>query len=278
MTLRLLVLAVLLAGCGASAQQPGAGTATPSDPTQASEETTVPGIAPKDTGFPIDAKPRPIVLVGSPLVVDKGFHTDAEKADVGRGGFTFVGTPPKTPDPQDVQLPDGQVKLSLISALDAVRAMSVEQVDNPVKLVKAEEGTYEFLSDRGKLALPSWRFTTESGTELVWPAPVPEAFWGMGINQPSTSAPSATESGSTLEVVMESAPSPCPGDQPATAEPVVHESDKSVIVSVKINGEVGDCPRDLALHTQAYQVKLAKPLGARLLLDTGGGVVPVTKR
>jgi hypothetical protein len=47
---------------------------------------------------------------------------------------------------------------------------------------------------------------------------------------------------------------------------------------VRTIGTVGQCPRTLALVMQPYPVKLAQPLGNRLLVDGQGGVVAVTKQ
>ena len=80
------------------------------------------------------------------------------------------------------------------------------------------------------------------------------------------------------------APSPgaCPGDPTYTYDPVLAESGTAVVVGVRphIVGTVpgshrADCGSDLVLRLQPYQVRLAAPLGNRVLVSSSGGPVPV---
>ncbi|MEJ2855585.1 MULTISPECIES: hypothetical protein [unclassified Saccharothrix] len=270
---RLLVLALaasLAAGCASS--DTGSGTATgPVLPTEA---------APVD--FPVDAKPRPIVLLGSRVEVVDGYKSGEEKLGATEGGFEFVGTPPATPEAAPVELPDGTSKLPFLPMSDALQAVSAPprgkgQQNAPVRLVSAEFGTAEFSTDRGRWPLPAWRFTTEAGSVLAMPALAPDWFWRLGEVQPAVTT-NASGTGVDITVSMPKAPEPCPGDEPARNEPVVTESATSVTVTVRTIGTVGQCPRTLALTMQPYPVKLAKPLGNRLLVDGQGGVVAVTKQ
>lgn len=266
---RLLVLAVaaVLTGCGANHD-----SASPA-PLSTS---------PTPVDFPVTAKPRPVVLLGSRVEVVDGYRSGEEKLGAAEGGFEFVGTPPATPEPATVTLPDGPARLSFVSAADALQAISAPprgkgQQNAPVRLVGAEFGTAEFTTDRGRWALPAWRFTTEAGSVVATPALAPDLFWRLGEVRPAVTT-SATGAGTDLTVSMPKAPEPCPGDEPARNEPVVTESETSVTVTVRTIGEVGDCPRTLALVVQPYEVKLTEPLGNRLLVDGQGGVVAVTTR
>ncbi|RKT72760.1 hypothetical protein DFJ66_6084 [Saccharothrix variisporea] len=264
----MLALVGLLAGCGA---HNGIGRG-PTLPTEAA--------APVD--FPVDAKPRPIVLIGPRVEVVDGYRSDGEKVGAMEGGFEFVGTPPATPEPAQVTLPDGPAQVAFLPMADALQAVSAPprgkgQQNAPVRLVSAEFGTAEFSTDRGRLPLPAWRFTTEAGSVLATPALAPDLFWKLGEVRPAVTT-NATGDGVDLTVSMPAAPTPCPGDEPARNEPVVTESATAVTVTVRTVGTVGDCPRTLALTLQPYPVKLASPLGNRLLVDGQGGVVAVTKR
>ncbi|MEU7530341.1 hypothetical protein AB0A74_31755 [Saccharothrix sp. NPDC042600] len=266
---RLLVLAVtaVLAGCGATHDA-------------ASPAPLVTGPAPVD--FPVTAKPRPIVLLGSRVEVVDGYRSGEEKLGASEGGFEFVGTPPATPEPATVALPDGPAQLSFVPAADVLQAVGAPprgkgRQNAPVRLVSAEFGTAEFTTDRGRWPLPAWRFTTEAGSVVATPALSPDLFWRLGEVQPAVTA-NAGGDGTDLTVSMPAPPEPCPGDEPARNEPVVTESETSVAVTVRTIGKVGDCPRTLALKLEPYPVKLAKPLGNRLLVDAQGGVVAVTTR
>ncbi|MBP2338754.1 hypothetical protein JOF41_004932 [Saccharothrix coeruleofusca] len=246
MRAHLLLAVLLLAGCGVNASETG--------------RTTTPApLRPVD--FPVDRHPRPIVLLGEPLAVERGFASNEEKLS---GRYELVGPPPATPEPG---------ALPLIGAAEAVAAMSRPSDRPPVKLVRAEFGTARFRTDRGALELPAWRFTTESGSSLARQALAPSAVWPA---RPSMYT--ATEDGLELEVTMLAAPQACPGHGPVTAEAVVAESATSVAVGLRTAGELGGCPRTADLRTQPYRVTLSAPLGARLLVDGQGGVVEVTKR
>ncbi|MBB5955296.1 hypothetical protein FHS29_001877 [Saccharothrix tamanrassetensis] len=288
MRLRVLALAVLLTGCG---------TATHGDGTPGGQ---VRPAAPPPADFPVAASPRPIVLVGPVLAVVDGFASGDEKLGSHSGAFEFAGPHPATPEPARVTLPDGPATLPFIPVADALGAMA-RQAEvpaagppsatpptttpgagtttapaPPVKLVAVEFGSAEFPTDRGRRALPAWRFTTEAGSVVAWPALRPDAFWKPGEVRPAIVAGPASGTGADLTVPMASAPDPCPGDAPARNEPVVAETRTAVAVSLRTIGTVGDCPRTLVLKTQPYQVKLAEPLGNRLLVDGDGGVIAVT--
>ncbi|WP_433264484.1 hypothetical protein ACQPZF_35210 [Actinosynnema sp. CS-041913] len=290
MRLRVLALAVLLTGCA---------TANHSEGRQA------PSAAPPPADFPVSASPRPIVLIGPMLEVVDGFRDGDEKLGSASGAFEFAGLLPATPEPAAVTLPDGPTTVTFIGPADALRAMAAQAggpkatppgttplfttgpdtaPPNPtpappaVKLVAAEFGAAEFPTDRGPWTLPAWRFTTEAGSVVAWPALPPAAFWKPGEVRPAIVSGPATGGGTELTVTMASPPYPCLGDEPARNEPVVAETDTAVTVTLRTIGEVGDCPRTLALMTEPYQVKLAKPLGNRLLVDDQGGVIAVTTR
>lgn len=261
--LRLLLLcALLLAGCGVNSSEAGRLPPTGSAPA-------------RPVDFPVDRRPRPIVLLGGQFAVERGFASDEEKLSAMSGSYELVGPPPPTPDPAPVALPDGTVTLPVLGAAEAVAAMSKPSDRPPVRLVGVEFGTRWFRTDRGSLELPAWRFTTESGSTLARQALDPSAFWPAS---PSPFGARAGADGLELEVTMPAPPRQCPGHPPVTAEAVVTEWATSVAVGTRITGEVGDCAQTADLRLQTYRVALSAPLGARLLVDEQGGVVEVAKR
>ena len=278
MRLPLLVLAVgvLLAGC--------ARPASPGDPAPPLWNTTATGThgmpaAPDPVDFPVAAVPRPIVLIGSPLVPVDLVGSEDEKVTAGSGRYSFTGVEPPTPGPTPVALPDGTATLPLIGVRDAVTAMSAgAREGEPLELVSAELGEADFQTDRGGLRLPAWRFRSGFGSVWAWPAVAPEAFWHLGEVRHAPHR-ATTSDGVRLEVELPAPPTPCPGEEPTAVEPVVTENAASVKVGVRMTGgDGGDGARNAMYRTQLYTVELKEPLGARLLVDDDNGVLPVGVR
>ncbi|MEV0681915.1 hypothetical protein AB0I60_35880 [Actinosynnema sp. NPDC050436] len=265
MRLRVLALVGLLAGCASGGD---AGVQHAPD---------------VGTTFPVARSPRPVVVIGDLVQVVGGLRGE-DKVDVLAGRLDFTGQHADAPPAAPVTLPDGaQATLPLIGSADALSALTRPRTTTtpstpPSKLVAVEFGTAEFPTDRGPWTAPAWLFTTEAGSVLAWPAPEPGAFWRPGEVRPAVTTGEASTNDRELVVSMPSAPSPCPGDEPARNEAVVRESADTVTVGVRTVGHVGECARTLAVTTQPYRVRLADPLGGRLLVDQDGGVVAVTTR
>ncbi|ONI83428.1 hypothetical protein ALI22I_33490 [Saccharothrix sp. ALI-22-I] len=268
MRLRLLALGVLLAGCGS--------TGAPVPPAWAPSTPTTPAAV----DFPVAAVPRPIVLMGPPLVNVVGYGSDAEKVAASSGRFSFTGAEPATPGPTSVFLPDGRATFPLIGARDAVAAMSADRGEGmTLELVSAELSTVVFQTDRGALELPAWKFRTPSGSVLAWPAITPDAFWKFGEVRYALHHATTTGDGVQLEVELPAPTPPCPGEAETVTETVVVEAATSVTVGLRTVSEGdGNCARDAMYRTRTHTVRLKEPLGARVLLDENNGVIPVTTR
>ncbi|WP_158843390.1 hypothetical protein [Saccharothrix deserti] len=258
MRLRLLAVAVLLAGC-ASPVVDGA-TAPP----------------PSEIDFPVDAKPRPIVLTGWPLV-QEGSGGEAEKIAASNGRFAFTGAAPTTPAPTPVELSDGPATLPLIGAADAVVAMSAAGRDGtPLELVAVEFGQARFATDRGALDLPAWRFRSAFGSTFSWPAVAPTAFWRFGEVTGSIDRATTTD-GVTLDVEMDEPAPPCPGEDPGVTKAVAEEGPTSVVVRQETTGRGRLCGDNALYQPRTFQVVLEEPLGARVLVDEHNGIITVTR-
>ncbi|ROP40471.1 hypothetical protein [Saccharothrix texasensis] len=230
-------------------------------------------VAPVAVDFPATAAPRPIVLFQPKLVTVEWQGLEEEKAAT---GYRFTGVEPPTPGPTSVVLPDGPATLPLISVRDAVAALPGGGRDGEVELVSAELGTAAFTTDRGRLELPAWRFRSSFGSVYAWPAVTPEAFWKRG-EEIIGSHHARTTDGVRLEVELGAPPTPCRGDAPAVKEPVVTETETSVVIGVRTTGPVGECARTAIYVPRYYPVTLAKPLGSRVLVfEEDGGIIPVT--
>lgn len=268
------VLGLVVAGC--------AGGGEPAAP-PVSIGSDLPAAAPAGPGvdFPVTAVPRPIVLTGPQReTVERAEGEKVKAEELGFAGeFRFTGVAPPSPGSAPVVLPDGPATLPLIGVADAVAAMSAEGRGGvPLDLVSVELGTASFHTDRGPVQLPAWRFRSVFGSVFAWPAITPEAFWKPG-GVPHSNRSATTSDGVELSVELGAPFEPCPGGKPVFKEPVAVESETSVRITVRITGgPLGDCLHRLLPRSQSYPVKLAAPLGSRLLLDEDNGVIPVVTR
>ncbi|GAB2983609.1 hypothetical protein [Saccharothrix stipae] len=264
----------LLAGCAVDAAPPQAGP----DPSPAPATAATP-TGPVD--FPLVADgPRPVVLIGSPRKPIENAPGEKEKMlaiGANSGRYAFTGVEPPTPGPTSVPLPDGPATLPLVGVREVVAAMSAGGREGaPLELVSAEPGTAEYLTDRGPVELPVWRFRTVFGSTWAWPALPPSAFWRLGEVDYARQA--TTSDWVELEVPFHASPA-CPGEEPVVMEPVVTEGMTSVVVGLRrVGGGLGNCMRALLQPTETYTVKLKEPLGTRVLVDEEERVFDVTIR
>jgi hypothetical protein len=277
------VVTSLLVGCGRPVGSGASPAPVPSEPGWDVD----PAVLDAWRDFPVDRAPRPILLLGQPLR-ETGYHSEGAKLAVATGRFDLAAALPSgQPATVTVKLADGRFPLPIIpaaQAYDGVRGTgspgnAPDANPTPLRITRVELGTAPFDTDRGRLDLPAWLFhAPESFEPLAWPAPSPEAFWRLGdLNYASSDARVAAD-GLTLTVTM-AAPYPgaCPGDPVYRHIPVVVESRTAVALGVRrevVRTEPGprrtDCGYDLMLRTQPYTVRLAAPLGHRVLVTADG--------
>lgn len=230
--------------------------------------------------FPAEAKPRPIVLTGGSAVkVQKGFATGEAKLAFSMGLIEPDGKLPAS-GPATVKV-DGS-DFPALSPTDAFAKLKLaeggksEPVPAPIKVVSVKLDTDTFLTDRGSRELPAWVFEL---TDTLGPISVlaftPEwVSTSIGFDNNRVSA-----DGLTLTVILPAAPAPCPGDSQISYSAEVLESPTAVAVGLRVDNpqvQLGSCARDMMLRTAEYRVKLAKPLGGRVLVDTQGMVMAVS--
>lgn len=243
-TIWLMVPVLVLAGCTESSQRP------PVSPQTAS--VTHPDL--DWTAFPVDSKPRPIVLL-DPLPKP--------------GMSVTLASAPTPPATMAVTLPDGPAELRTISADEAVTAMGAYR-SGPA--VQATLTSAQFETDRGDVTLPVWRFDTSPVIE--WPALTPTAFWKLGkIPQFSWETPPARLDGLKLTVSLLHSPEPCPGSGPPVFRGEAKESATSVTVYATA-GNTRPCAPGRS-EMRPFEVTLRSPLGARVLITGAGSPIAV---
>ncbi|ALG13168.1 hypothetical protein [Kibdelosporangium phytohabitans] len=205
--------------------------------------------------FPLDRKPRPIIVVSPP---QQAKHTLT---------VTSAEQPPAT---VPVALPDGTVELPTIPAAQAAAAASARgESELPVS---ASLTSAVFRTDRGEVTLPVWRFGTSPAVE--WPALDSAAFWKLGkVRVPVWGTAPAKLTGLKLTVSLPYSPEPCPDSPAPQFRGVVTESGPTVMVHA-----APAVPQRCApgrSDVRPFEVTLREPLGARVLVDGAGSAIAV---
>ncbi|GAA1367691.1 hypothetical protein [Catellatospora chokoriensis] len=284
LTARLLAVPLLmLAGCAPVPERGGGAVPLVGE---AAPPADAAALLARFADFPVERTPRPIVLL-SGRVKEYGYTSDEAKIAMSQGRLTLRAALPDGPATVRATLADGAFDLPAISARQAYDLLvalgdpaSVPTATPPPLLVtKVEFGEAEFVTDRGPRMLPAWLFTTPGSVQpLAVAAPDDTAFWPVDHADGVMSSAGLAADGVTLTVRLPTSPEPCAG-QPVheyAAEAV--ESAKAVAVRLRIvatspaasPGGSGDCIQDAMLRTAEYTVRLARPLGNRVLLTAYG--------
>jgi hypothetical protein len=242
--------------------------------------------------FPVDRKPRPIVLLSDSPVRVTGFTTGDAKIAMGQGRFALQADLPAAPAKVRVTLGDGTVDLRTITAQQAYDILvaagrpefAADASPPPLPITNVALGSTEFTTDRGRRALPAWLFSSPDAlAPLAVPALAPEAFWRPAENfQGEIGAATVAADGVTLTVQLPAPGKPCPGEPVRVYTPEVAESATAVAVGLRVTESPGTgatgqgtCVHELILRTQPYTDALAQPLGARVLVGSTGAAMEV---
>ncbi|WP_412540480.1 hypothetical protein R8Z50_32490 [Longispora sp. K20-0274] len=231
--------------------------------------------------FPVDRVPRPLVrlLPSTDPVVVSG--TGDWKVTVLTGALELATGLPRGP----VSTPEG---VPLVSAADAWAALSRPRPERApgatptrLRVTSVTLGTTSVDTDRGAREVPAWLFGTD-GPVLAWPAL--EFFAPTATPTLGGTTGGAKSTGNMITVSMPKARQGCPGNPIFRYEPEVRESRTAVAVGLRtvVTDQVvpgdprgGACAQDTMLVMEEYQVTLAAPLGARVLVDRLGWPVAV---
>ncbi|MEV6033012.1 hypothetical protein AB0L65_17780 [Nonomuraea sp. NPDC052116] len=184
-----------------------------------------------------------------------------------------------------VRWPDGSVsEVPLVTAIDAYAEFTrpadfIEEECpakgcRPLRVTGAELGETTLETSRGTIRVPAWQFTVKGvESKFVYVAVAPSAI---------TPRPQAAEgefeevkgfdlvAGKPHDLLLEYGYGSCDRVHGARA----YETGKLVVVDVDEEGSGGIC--DLVLHMATTTVTLTRPLGDRLVLDSGTGL-PVVR-
>ncbi|GAA1410171.1 hypothetical protein ACFQZ4_35380 [Catellatospora coxensis] len=276
----LAVPALVLAGCApVPAPTPGAAVPLVAEASPPADEAA--RLA-RFADFPVDRKPRPILLLDG-RVREYGYHTGDAKIAMSQGRLKLRTELPDSPATVRAALPDGTFELPAISSRQAYDLLAAvgdpasapDASPAPLLITKVELGTAEFRTDRGPRLLPAWLFTApDSFQPLAVAAPADTAFWPVEFTDRVMDQAGLAADGVTLTLRLP-APGPlCPGQPVREYAAEAVETAQAAVVRLRVStafpaatpGGAESCVRDAMLRTALYTVRLAQPLGNRVLL------------
>src|SRR5438094_1243030 len=251
------LVVVVLAACA------GGGPAGGHDPLPAALQAWV--------AFPVDASPRPIVLVDAPVNGPRGFY-GSEKAKIAFASGAF-DRPTRLPTGPDTA--GGYPIISADKAFDLLKSQAKDPPAGGLRLTTSDVrlGTSTFLTDRGEKSMPAWLFSmAEVDGPVAVLAIAPEAQWfpsELVSGQSHDIGASVGSDHRTLTVNFvgaESENGPC-GVRYSIS---LTESHTAVIVTVVSNPNETTAACTLAGYQRRASAVLNAPLGPLELVDEQG--------
>jgi hypothetical protein len=236
----------------------------------------------------VQAKPRPIVPLGEGDVLDPstGFPDDSTKIAFEEGRFALGTALPRSP---------GSVgRFRIGSAADAYDLLRSSGRPNgmhvaPLVIRAVRLATATFVTDRGRRRLPAWQF---SFNRVAKPASVPALAAPYVFTPPPLQQLGPTGTGNSIEdsartdssgtAITLSFIGAHPGNRPCDAHYLASAVSNRRVVAFTIKTILAPAPpRTFCAaigYTRTAVLRLAKPLGARVLISsTDGGAIPVTR-
>lgn len=218
--------------------------------------------------FPATAATRPLVVGTSAEVTGPdSFPNGPDKDAFLTGAITLPRSLPTGPA--------SRAGFPLISAARAASVLTAGQAMGPspsgrLTVTKVQLGTGVFITDRGKQALPAWRFSFRgvSGPADVLAVAASERFWPSGLKQVTTQlqAAQAGRSGRVLTLTVDGAQA---GTGPCQASYAVRQRSSGHAVALDVvatqHGSQGGCAS--VGYRVNLPVTLPAPLGNRVLVD-----------
>lgn len=239
-------------------------------------------------GFPVQARPRPIIPLGEGVVLDPrtGFPNDETKVAYSEGRFVLRAPLPKGPTTAG--------RFRIASAADAFARLraterSGETNVSPLVVRAAHLGVATFVTDRGQKRLPAWQFSFKGVARpaLVLALASPDVFTPPPLQQlgptgPGNSIEDSARSnrlGTAITIFFIGAP---PGNGPCDASYSASSVANRRAVAFTIKTRTPPASPDTVCTTVGYTRKttlhLTRPLGRRVLISSSdGGALPVTR-
>ena len=221
--------------------------------------------------FPVERRPRPLVLAGQRAFVERGFRTGQAKLAYLEGRIEYV-----------VPVPD-----AIVRELPVGRELGPRRIDaRPLRIRSAGRAETEFVTDRGRRRLPAWRLEAADALGPIWvlDPEVDPPQW-LPPESPPTSQPDlpppladpgahAALGPDGVTLTIEQLGGPPEYERYARGDVV--ESHQAVAV-VPVGVDVGPPGARRAIgYMHQITVRLTEPLGARVYVDLRGNAGVVT--
>lgn len=223
--------------------------------------------------FPAAANPRPVVLLGQPVIDPRsGFRNDADKMAYDDGNLVLGTSLPEMTAP-----PDGGRLVSASSALQVLVGPrhNVTLGAPTLTVTGARLARATFATDRGEQSLPVWVFTLRGVADPASVLALPAAdYWpkaGTAINQ-VVAVPAGSQDSRQVTVRFIGGAS---GTGPCTTAYSASVAESATAVMVTPVAQVNPASKrvlcTLEGHRRSLTVTLPAPLGGRVLLTPDAG-------
>jgi hypothetical protein len=235
--------------------------------------------------FPVNGRPRPIVLAGAAGNIATspyfGFLTGDNKIAFMNGQVDPPSAFPSSPTTLD--------GLPIMPAEEAFRVLTQQRIRGPatttrLSVTSVSLGQADFVTDRGTRSLPAWLFSFAGvvGTYSVLAVGPPSLFSSPQSAYAGTGSATIDRTGRRISFFFGGVPI---GNGPCTASyrPVYASSGTAVAIGQDVialhSPPKGEACAAAARTPQHLRITLPKPLGPRVLIDAvHGDALPVTKQ
>jgi hypothetical protein len=221
-----------------------------------------------------------------------GFPSDEDKEAFINGDLVFTGPPPSGAPAGTVTWADGStMRVPVLSEARVFSALTSSRecpgcVTTPLAVTAARPVTLDVATSRGRASVPAWAFTLKGVQTPVIEAALPPGSYATPYSYGSPAerlgpvgsafvgATYARTSADGRTLTLDLPASPCD----ATWGGLVAETGGVVVIGGWVHDPDPDEPCAAMLVTRTATVRLAAPLGSRLVLDaaTGQPVTPVS--
>jgi hypothetical protein len=229
--------------------------------------------------FPVQAQIRPVVIASGLQVNEPERFPSVTAADAFDAGAIAIPS----------SLPSNPARLGsyeLISASHAAAVLTSGSTASPapstrLTVTSVKLGAGIFATDRGRVALPAWRFTVRgvSSPAEVLAVAAAQRYWPSSLKQVSTTVSAAEpgRSGRALTLTVHGAPA---GSGACEATYSIRQRSSAQAVAVDVAATVHDHGQNCAAAAEPVTLPLTlpAPLGNRVLVDARNSApIPVTQ-
>jgi hypothetical protein len=283
------IVSILLAACSGGTVAPSSisGTATPS---AAGAKEPLPSLLQPWATFPVDASPRPIVLVDRPVIVSAGFGFPNPQLNTGflSGAFdrpAHLPAGPATAAGYPIISSDLAVAMLQFSSDWQEPTVSVPTTGTGITIASVRFGEGTFVTDRGPKTLPAWLVSPAGANGFVYVLAVAQAARWVPPGASPFHYVGRSDVGAVIAADHRTLTARFIGAVPQTGPCAVsysvklRESPTAVLLTViaHYDAPIANVACDLVGYTRHASAVLQAPLGNRVVVEAfSGTAVAVT--